>query len=146
MFSVSRSAFIDTPPARVFAAYVDFDSWLDWVPHFRELTPLSSGPLSDGALAPGFRARVRETYSVLPAAWEVVEVREGRSFAWRNRMPFGLTMTVDHIAEPEREGTLATLRLDVDGPLALLATPWMSVLTRRTFDRSLMALKARLEG
>lgn len=125
----------------MYEAYVDFDSWLDWVPHFRELTALS-----DGALAPGFRARVRETYGVLPAEWEVVEVREGRSFAWRNQRPFGLTLAVDHVAEAEGEGTLATLRLDVDGPLTPFAAPWMSLLARRTFDRSLSALKARLEG
>lgn len=141
MPSVTRSLFIDVPPARVYGAYTDFASWLRWVPHFRELTPL------DGSiLAPGFRARIRESYHPLVAVWEVVRVEEGRSFAWRSASPPGVWLTVDHIAEAEGAGTRASLQIDIDGPVGLLIAPLAAALSRRTFDRSLAALKVLLEG
>lgn len=141
MALVTRSAFIGVPPARVYQAYTDFASWPRWVPHFRELTPLDGGPL-----APGFRARIRETNGRVAAVWEVTEVSPGRSFAWRTTFLPGLRLTVDHIAEPESAGTRATLALHVGGPLAALIAPVALLLCRRTFDRSLAALKERLEG
>jgi hypothetical protein len=55
-------------------------------------------------------------------------------------------IAVDHAAEPDGAGTRATLRLAVGGPLGLLVWPLAAPLTRRTFDRSLAALKRRLEG
>ena len=140
MASVARSVLIAVPPSRVYQAYTDFASWPRWVPHFRELAPLDGG-----ALAPGFRARIRETNGRVAAVWEVTEVSPGRSFAWRTAFLPGLRLTVDHVAEAEGPGTRATLRLHADGPLGLLIAPVGLWLTRRTFDRSLAALKALLE-
>jgi uncharacterized protein YndB with AHSA1/START domain len=141
MLSVARSITIDAPPARVFDAYTRLESWSRWVPHFRELTLLSDGPLRAG-----FRARIRTAYTPLGGIWEVTELQPGRSFAWTYRELPGLRLTVDHIAEPSGVRTRATLALRVSGPLGLLIAPVTGVMTRRTFDRSLAALKARLEG
>ena len=141
MLSVSRSRLVTVPPTRVWEAYVDFDSWLAWVPHFREVVPLSDGPL-----AQGYRARIRERFSVVPRVWEVTEFEPGRSFAWRGSLAPGLRLTVDHVATPEAPGTLATLTLRVEGPLAPLVAPVAFALTARTFERSLAALAERLEG
>jgi uncharacterized protein YndB with AHSA1/START domain len=141
MRTVARSLVIEAPPERVFAAYLDFASWLEWVPHFHEVTPLDGGPLR-----PGFRARIRTRFAPGPTLWEVTELRDGRSFAWAYEALPGLRLAVDHIAEADGAGARATLALDVSGPLGLLVAPGAAAMTRVTFDRSLAALKARLES
>ena len=52
MPSVEHSLTIDAPPATVYESFVDLSRWLEWNPHMREVRPLTQGPL-----APGFRAR-----------------------------------------------------------------------------------------
>jgi hypothetical protein len=141
MPSIARSIVIDVPPERVYEAYVDFASWLRWVPHFRGISLLDAGPL-----ALGHRARISETYSVLSRVWRVTDLQPGRSFAWAASLLPGLRLTVDHIAELEGGRTRATLALRTDGPLALAAGPIATRLSSRTFARSLAALKALLES
>ena len=141
MLAVQRSLLIGAPPARVFEAFTDFATWRHWVPHFHELTPLSGGPL-----ALGYQARIRERFSVVPRLWEVTALEPGRSFAWAASLLPGLRITVDHVAEPSEDATRARLALHVAGPLGLLVAPAAARLSRRTFDQSLAALKARLEG
>ena len=141
MISVARSLLIAAPAERVYAAYLDFATWSAWVPHFHELTPLQ-----DGELALGHRARVRERFSIVPTVWEVTELAPGRSFAWTSSTLPGLRLTVDHVAEANGVGALATLALHVEGPLAPVAGPVAVRLSRRTFDRSLVALRGVLEG
>lgn len=140
MFSVSRSRHVDTPPARVYAAFVDIGSWLAWVPHFRSVTPLSQQ-----AIVPGFRARIGMKLCPAEGLWEVIEHEPERSFAWENRGVPGVRLVVDHIVEPEDGGSRVSLRVDIDGPLALPVWLTSGLMTRLTFDRSLTALQALLE-
>src|SRR3972149_6087123 len=94
MPSVERSLTIAVPPARVYDAFVDHSRWLQWNPHMREMRPLSEGPL-----APGFRARLAAKLNPFASTWEVTEVNPGRSFAWASSSFFpGLRLVFDPIA------------------------------------------------
>jgi uncharacterized protein YndB with AHSA1/START domain len=142
MPSVERSRTINVPPARVYEAFVDHSRWLKWNPHMREMRPLSEGPL-----APGFRARLAAKLNPFASTWEVTEVNPGRSFAWASSSFFpGLRLVFDHIAEGADGGTRATIRIDVQGPLAF--PTWLAggFFGRNFLARSLGALKELLEG
>ncbi len=139
MPSVERSLTINAPPAQVYEAFVDHSRWLEWNPNMREMRPLSEGPL-----APGFRARAAHKLNPFASVWEVTQVNPGRSFAWRSSFLPGLRLAFDHIAEGEAGATRATIRIDIEGPLAFLPGP-AAAFYRRNLDRSLAALKAMLE-
>jgi hypothetical protein len=140
MPSLERSLSIDASPTKVYEAFVDLSRWLEWNPHLRAVTPLSEGPL-----APGFRARVALKLNPLPGVWEVTEVNPDRSFAWASSALPGVRLVFDHIAESADGGTRATLRIDIEGPLAFLAG-LASPIYGRNLDHSLAALKEMLEG
>jgi len=142
MPSLERSRTIDAPPARVYEAFVDHSRWLEWNPHMREMRPLSEGPL-----APGFRARLAAKLNPFASTWEVTEVNPGRSFAWASSSFFpGLRLVFDHIAEGADGGTRATIRIDVEGPLSYLAWLAGGFFGRNFLGRSLGALRRMLEG
>jgi ligand-binding SRPBCC domain-containing protein len=140
MPSLQRSLTIDAPPARVYEAFTDFDRWLEWNPHLRKVRPLCEGPLEAGCTA-----RIALKLSPLTSIWEVTEVNPGRSFAWASFSFPGVRLVFDHIAEAFDGGTVATLRIDIEGPLAFL-TPLTGAIYTRNLDRSLAALKRMLEA
>jgi uncharacterized protein YndB with AHSA1/START domain len=142
MPSVERSLTIAVPPARVYDAFVDHSRWLEWNPHMREMRPLNEGPLS-----PGFRARLAAKLNPFASTWEVTEVNPGRSFAWASSSFFpGLRLVFEHIAEGADGGTRATIRIDVEGPLAFPAWLAGGFYGRNFLGRSLGALRRMLEG
>ncbi len=140
MPSLQRSLAIDVPPARVYEAFTNFDRWLEWNPHLRQVKPLCEGPLAEGCTA-----RIALKLSPFPSVWEVTEVIPGRSFAWTSSSIPGVRLIFDHIAEDFDGGTVATLRVDVEGPLAFL-TPITGALYEHNLSRSLAALKRILEA
>lgn len=142
MPSIERSLTIDAPPDRVYDAFVDHSRWLEWNPHMREMRPLSEGPL-----APGFRARLAAKLNPFASTWEVTEVNPGRSFAWASSSFFpGLRLVFNHIAEGTDGATRATIRIDIEGPLAFVAWLAGGVYGRNFLGRSLVALRRMLEG
>jgi hypothetical protein len=140
MPSVERSLTIDAPPATVYESFVDLSRWLEWNPHMREVRPLSESPLALGS-----KARIALKRSPFASVWEVTEVNPGRSFAWRASLLPGVRLVFDHIAEGADGGTRATLRIDIEGPLAFMAGLAGSIYGRN-LDHSLNALKGMLEG
>jgi hypothetical protein len=140
MPSIQRSLTIDAPPAAVYEAFVDLARWLEWNPHLREVKLLGEGPLAQGS-----KARIALKLSPFVTVWEVTEITPGRSFAWASSSLPGVRLIFDHIAEGADGGTLATLRIHIGGPLALLSG-LASAFYARNLDRSLAALKRMLEG
>ena len=136
--SVETSRYLRAAPDRVYQAYVDFSRWLDWVPHFREVTPLG-----EGLLEPGFKARIALKLSPVKTTWEVTEVVPGRSFAWSCSLP-GLRFVFHHMVEGVDGETRATFRAEVRGPLAPLAALGWPV-TKATSYMALSALDRMLE-
>ena len=140
MPSIQRSLTIDAPAAKVYDAFVDLSHWLEWNPHFKEVRPLGEGPLATGS-----RARIALKRSPFASVWEVTEVNPGRSFTWASSSLPGLRLAFDHIAEGSDGGTRATLRIDIEGPLAFL-TRVPGALYGRNLNHSLAALKRMLEA
>ncbi len=139
MPSLERSLNINAPPERVYEAFVDLSRWLEWNPQLREVTPLSEGPLAVGS-----KARIAGQMMIGARVWEVTELNPGRSFAWKSSFP-GVRLVFDHIAEGADGGTRATIRIDIEGPLAFLTGLAGTVYGRNFLDRSLGALKEMLE-
>jgi hypothetical protein len=106
----------------------------------REVRPLSEGPLALGS-----KTRIALKRSPFASVWEVTEVNPGRSFAWNSSLLPGVRLAFDHIAEAADGGTRATLRIDIEGPLAFMAGLAGSIYGRN-LDHSLNALKGMLEG
>ncbi len=140
MPSIERSLTIAAPPNKVYEAFVDHSRWLEWNPDMREMRLLSEGPLASGS-----KARAAHKLNPFASTWEVTEVNPGRSFAWKSSFLPGLRLAFDHIAEGADGGTRATIRIDVEGPLAFLASPAGGFIGRNFLGRSLAALKAMLE-
>ena len=140
MPSIQRSVTIAAPPERVYDAFVDLSGWLAWNPHFREVKPLSEGPLAQGS-----KARVALKLSPFASVWEVTDITPGRSFAWASSSLPGLRLIFDHIAEDADGGTRATLRIDIEGPFSFLAGITGRFYSRN-LDHSLAALKRLLAG
>ncbi len=124
MPSVERSLTIDAPPATVYEAFVDLSRWLEWNPQLREVTPLSEGPLAVGS-----KARIAGQMMIGARVWEVTELNPGRSFAWKSSFFPGLRLAFDHIAEGADGGTRATIRIDIECPLAFVARLTVHVFT-----------------
>lgn len=140
MPSIERSVNIDASPEKVYDAYVDLSRWLEWNPHFREVKQLDEGLLSVGS-----KARIALKLSPFASVWEVTELNPGRSFAWASSSLPGVRLHFDHLAEPADNGTRATLRINIEGPLAFMA-PVGSAFYARNLGHSLGALKQMLEG
>ncbi len=137
---IERSLLINAPPARVYEAYVDLSQWPEWTPHFREIRLLTEGPLAVGS-----RARISLKINPLATVWEVTEIVDGRSFAWASSSLPGLRLVFHHIAEGADDGTRATLRIHIRGPLAFL-THFVGRIYGRNLDHALRLLKSNLES
>ncbi len=123
MRPVERSVFIDAPPDRVYEAYLDLSRWLDWNPHLRNVKPRTDGPLALGS-----RVSTAVKGSPIGTAWKVTEINAGRSITLSSSFPPGVRVVFEHLAERDWGGTRATLRLGINGPLALPAwAGWVPV-------------------
>ena len=98
---IEHTIEIDAPIERVWALTLDVEAWPD------------AGPLAVGAQAlikqPAQRERV----------WTVTAIEPERRFAWATRM-MGTTMTGGHHLTRTETGTMNTLTVDIEGPLASL--------------------------
>ncbi len=139
VLSVESSRTINVPAARAYRALTDLGRWLEWVYHFRALTPLTDGPL-----APWFRVRIALKLVPFASTWEVTEVVPGRSFSWTYSLP-GIRFVFHHIVEVAGGGSRVVLRADLAGPLAFLGWP-LSPCPRITGYLALAALGRMLEA
>ena len=140
MPTVERSTTIDVPPAKVYEAFVDLSRWRQWNPHFREVKPLTEGPLALGS-----KARIALRLSPFASVWEVTDLQPNRSFAWASSSLPGLSLVFDHVAASAEGGARATMHIDIKGPLAPFAG-LAGALYARNLDHSLAALKRLLEA
>ncbi|MCH7577476.1 MAG: hypothetical protein IH822_06745 [Chloroflexi bacterium] len=75
------------------------------------------------------------------------DIDQVRSLAGQPQSPLdGLRLAFDHIADGAEGGTRATIRIDIEGPLAFVARLAGGVVARNLLDSSLTALKGLLEA
>jgi uncharacterized protein YndB with AHSA1/START domain len=131
MTEFSIAVDIAAPPERVWAVLSDVERWSEWTPSVTRIERLDHGPLVVGS-----RARIRQP-GLLPATWEVTELRDGHDFTWVTRSP-GVRVAGRHGVEPSPQGSRATLSVQFSGALARL----VARVTRRLNERYL-ALEAQ---
>src|SRR4051812_35018478 len=104
---------VEAPSDRIWPALRDLEHWSDWTPTISGIQRLDPGPLAVGS-----RAIVRQP-KLLPARWQVTEVKEGRGFTWITRGP-GFLVTARHYIKGSGSRSQVTLSLDFSGPLGAL--------------------------
>ena len=130
---------IEAPLARVFEIFSDVERWPEWTASVTSVERLDPGPLRVGS-----KARIRQPK--LPVAtWEVTEFVEGSHFIWVAKAP-GVTTVGGHFVEAAGVGTLATSRLDQNGPGGWLIGILTKSLTNRYLALETTGLKSRAEA
>ena len=131
---------IKAPPERVWAAFVDVESWPRWTPTVSSVRLLDPGPLAIGS-----RAEIRQPR--LPVAiWQVTVLDESAGlFAWVSRRR-GIAVTAVHCVEPLPAGAHATLSLSFTGLFGSFIARLMRNLTSEYVVTEAQGLKAFLEG
>lgn len=124
MPGLRHSVTIAAPPARVWAVVVDVERWPERIPTVDAVERLDDGPLAVGS-----RTRVRQP-RLSPATWTVTGLVDGSSFTWVSRSP-GVTVTAEHVVEPDRAGSRLTLAVTLTGPASGVGWLMTRSLTRR---------------
>src|SRR3972149_8090737 len=99
MSRYARSIHIEAPPADVWAAIVDVETWPAWASQFKHLERLDAGPL-----APRSRVRVRPK-GMPEAVWQVTDYEEGRSFTWASSLAPGVRVIGGPVRAPAGDAT-----------------------------------------
>lgn len=133
------STSVNAPVERVAAVIFDVERWHEWTASITSVEKLDAGELRVGS-----RARVKQP-KLPPTVWTVTAVEPGRWFEWEAKGPGSRTVAW-HRAEPEGEGTKATLGIDQQGIFFRLTGWYFNKLTREYVDMELAGLKKRSEG
>jgi uncharacterized protein YndB with AHSA1/START domain len=138
---LEKSIEINAPPAKVWAALMDVESWPLWTESMDKVERLDkSAPF-------GLGSEARISQPKVPAlAWTVVEFSPGVSFAWQAKAR-GVTTWASHRIEPLDGGrSKVTLAIRQTGALAWLAGLAMGKQTRRYVDMEAEGLKRFCES
>lgn len=138
---LERTIEINAPPAKIWAALMDVESWPLWTGSMEKVERLDkSAPFSLGSEACIQQPKV-------PAlTWTVVEFSPGVSFAWEAKAR-GVTTWASHRIDPLNVGrSRVTLAISQTGALAWLASLMMSKQTRRYVDMEAEGLRRHCES
>lgn len=136
---LESSVTIQAPPHRVWEVFSDVEHWPDWMPTVESVERLDDGPLRVGS-----RTRIRQPK--LPVAvWEVTELVDGSHFSWVSRAP-GVRTTGGHLVTSTPAGTVATSRIDQDGPLGWFFGRLLRKLTNQYLEAEGESIKKRSEA
>lgn len=129
---------VSAPPESVWRLFTDLDRWPEMNQSIAELRRLDSGPLKIGT-----EAVIRQP-PLPPARWRVTQLDPGRGFTWETRSP-GVTAVGGHLVEPDGQGSVITLTLDLRGPLAPLMRLFAGKLSRRNLTMELEGFRRASE-
>ena len=110
---IEHNIEIAAPPARVWALTLDAESWPDFTSTMSSVQWVSSPPVRVGS-----QARVKQPGQGAKL-WTVTRVESEACFAWTTKSA-GLRMTATHALSAREIGTVNTLTLELEGPLAPL--------------------------
>jgi uncharacterized membrane protein len=115
---------VGAPPEDVWRLFVDVERWPQMTKSLREVRRLDSGPFRVGSQA------VIKQPGLLRARWEVTELEPGLSFTWQTTSG-GVTGVGGHVVTADGPGSVITLTLRLQGPLAGLIAPVVGRRARR---------------
>ena len=135
----TETILVSAPAEVVWAVLADVARWPEWTESMREVALLDSPPLREGS-------RVRIKQPRLPTVtWTVEDVVPVRSFSWAAHSR-GVHTVADHRLDPTPNGTLVTLELRQNVPLAGVFHRLFGGLTRRYLRMEAEGLKRRAES
>lgn len=135
---VEHVIHIDAPPETVWRVTEDVERWPEWTPTVTSVQRVGSSPFGLGSVA-----RVKQPAQP-EAEWVVTAYERGRRFAWETRRT-GLHMIGTHEISPEGSGTKNLLRVEANGPVAVLLWPVLTFAIRRALSDENQGLKKRAE-
>ena len=131
---VVHSIYIDVSPDAVWLVTVDIDRWPEWTPTVTSVRREDAGELRLGST-------VLMKQPLQPESrWVVTELARGRRFVWETRRP-GLHMIGSHEMRAEGSGTRNLLRVDAQGPAAILLWPVLRLAMARALVAENQGLK-----
>ena len=137
--NLEQSIDINAPPAKVWAALVNVESWSLWTESMEKVEKLDHMRFGVGS-----EARIKQP-KIPPLVWKVVEFEPGVSFAWESSAR-GVRTWAEHRIETAGEGrSKLTLRIRQSGPLGWLASLVMGKTTRRYMEMEAEGLKRFVE-
>ena len=136
MISYAASAIAKAPPEDVWAAWIDVAGWSD-------AEHIESARL-DGDFRPG--GTILSKAAGLPRTkLTITRVERPRLWIDESRAP-GVTMTFEHVIEPDAAGTAITERVLIRGPLAWLVGRVMRRKLEALFGASVAHVSRRAES
>ena len=123
---IQHTIAISAPLTRVWELTLDVESWPEHTPTITSITRLDTRPLDVGS-----QALVKQP-AQRPRTWTVTALEPERVFAWSTKS-VALTTTGTHALEASQDGTINTLTIDIEGPLAAVIGP----LLRRPITKAL---------
>lgn len=135
----TETIVVSAPAEVVWDVLADVARWPEWTESMREVGLLDSPPLREGS-------RVRIKQPRLPTVtWTVEEVVPVQSFSWAARSG-GVHTVADHRLDPAPDGTVVTLELRQNVPLAGVFHRLFGGLTQRYMRMEAEGLKRRAES
>jgi len=135
----TRGVDIVAPPEHVWVVMSDIERWHEWTPSVTSVRRIGNRPF-----AVGCRVLIRQP-RFPPAFWRVTALEPGRCFEWVSQGP-GFRAVARHSVEPAKGGSLATLSLELRGPLGGLFGRLTEGITERYIAFEAAGLKARSEN
>jgi len=130
---------INAPIKQVWKTTIDVNSWAEWTPTVTWIKRVDEGPFRVGSTAyikqPGLPTTL----------WTVTEMSEGREFTWMAKV-LGMQFSATHLLEPAGDETTCTLRLRVNGLMAVLLGPLICVQLRKALAQENAGLKTKCEA
>ncbi|MEZ5228405.1 MAG: SRPBCC family protein [Acidimicrobiales bacterium] len=108
---IEHTIEIAAPVERVWDLTIDVESWPEHTPTITSVERLDDGPFGLGS-----RARIKQPAQGAKE-WTVTAFEPNVRFAWATKLA-GQSLTGGHELRPSAQGTINTLTLDLDGPLA----------------------------
>jgi uncharacterized membrane protein len=139
MTVLEQSIEIARPLLEVWRVMTDVERWPEWTPTVRSLERKSGA-----AFAVGSVYRIVQP-GLMPAAWRVTRIDEGRAFDWETRPMPGARIVGSHSLEPNGSGTRVVLAVRSEGWLAPLLASIVVPVSRRNLPIEAAGLKRRCE-
>ncbi|GAA2002866.1 SRPBCC family protein [Nakamurella flavida] len=119
----------DAPADTVWIRYVEPARWPGWSPQIRRAES------SDPVLRSGSTGRVFSLPGV-SFPFTVLSVDDDRRrWAWKVHLPLGVVLTLDHLVQPDGDGSRTALRVHGPAPLVLAYAPLAQIALNRLVRR-----------
>jgi uncharacterized membrane protein len=132
--TVEDAIHIEAPPDVVWRVTEDIERWPEWTPTIASVVRVGQAPWGPGSIA-----RIKQPGQP-EAEWVVTEYEPERRFAWATRRQ-GLRMVATHEISADGAGTKNVLRVEAEGPVAVLLWPVLRLAMRRALSVENAGLK-----